>query len=286
MSSPLGAKEPLCKHTVPFPTPSATWTAGQSVTVKFGPGGSPHGGGHCEFSLSYDGGKTFVVVYQVLRYCFGTDQNTREHTFDLPAGLPSSDKAVFAWTWVNAMGNREFYMNCADVVIKGGSAPFTGKAMTIANHQGYPSIPEFLGNYDTGLELYGKTTITVTGDGGSNIPEPKKGEQSQQPDNQDNPDNPDNPEKPGKPGKPQKPEKPEKSHSKTVDEGIEPTNSLEIQIVPQINQVNNNGGAFIIEFLPDGENDDVGPGKCDDNSEDDPSSASDGGNGLEITTDD
>ncbi|KAJ2794710.1 hypothetical protein H4S07_006677, partial [Coemansia furcata] len=139
-----------------------------SVTVTFAPGGAPHGGGHCEFSLSYDGGNTFVVVYQVLSHCFGPDQSTRQYTFGLPSGLPSSDKAVFAWTWVNAIGNREFYMNCADVAISGGSASYTGKQMTIANHNGYPTIPEFSGNFNTGLEYYNNaTTITVSGSGGS-----------------------------------------------------------------------------------------------------------------------
>ncbi|KAJ2336742.1 hypothetical protein GGI00_000661 [Coemansia sp. RSA 2681] len=168
MSSPLGANEPLCKHTAPFATPAASWTAGQSVTVAFAPGGAPHGGGHCEFSLSYDGGRTFVVVYQVLGRCFGADQGTRQYSFSLPAGLPSSDSAVFAWTWVNAIGNREFYMNCADVAIKGGSAPYSGKQMTIANHNGYPTIPEFSGGYDTGLQYYSNaTTITVSGSGSS-----------------------------------------------------------------------------------------------------------------------
>ncbi|KAJ2628359.1 hypothetical protein GGF44_004503, partial [Coemansia sp. RSA 1694] len=122
---PPSADSSLCKHQVAFPTLSATWTAGESVTVAFPPGGTTHGGGHCEFSLSYDGGKTFVVVYQVLSRCFGTDLNTRQYTFDLPAGLPGSNSAVFGWSWVNAIGNREFYLNCADVAIKGGSAPYT-----------------------------------------------------------------------------------------------------------------------------------------------------------------
>ncbi|KAJ2484936.1 hypothetical protein IWW37_006071 [Coemansia sp. RSA 2050] len=166
MSSPLGASEPLCKHTVPFPTPCATWTAGQPVTVTFAPGGAPHGGGHCEFSLSYDGGNKFVVVYQVLGTCFGAGQGVRQYTFNLPAGLPGSDKVVFAWTWVNAIGNREFYMNCADVAIKGGSAPYTGKQMTVANHNGYPTIPEFSGNSATGVNYYNNaTSITVSGSG-------------------------------------------------------------------------------------------------------------------------
>ncbi|KAJ2157104.1 hypothetical protein GGF46_004738 [Coemansia sp. RSA 552] len=154
MSSPLGANEPLCKHTTPCPKPAASWTAGQSVTVKLAPGGATHGGGHCQFSLSYDGGNTFVVVHEVLEQCFGAGQGNRAFTFTLPGGLPGSDKAVFAWTWVNAVGNREFYMNCADVSIQGGGSSYTGKEMTIANHKGYPTIPEFQGNFQTGIDLY------------------------------------------------------------------------------------------------------------------------------------
>ncbi|KAJ2672601.1 hypothetical protein IWW42_002755 [Coemansia sp. RSA 1085] len=154
MSSPLGYNEPLCKHTTPWPTPAAEWTAGQSVTVKLAPGGAPHGGGHCQFSLSYDGGKTFVVLHEILGKCFGQDDSQRDFTFTLPSGLPSSEKAVFAWTWVNAIGNREFYMNCADISIKGSGSSYTGKEMVIANHQGYPNIPEFSGNYQTGVDLY------------------------------------------------------------------------------------------------------------------------------------
>ncbi|KAJ1728990.1 hypothetical protein LPJ61_003742 [Coemansia biformis] len=162
MTSPLESSQPLCKHTTPWPKPAASWTAGQSVTVKLATGGAPHGGGHCQFSLSYDGGKTFVVVYEVLERCFGPDNGQRDFTFALPAGLPSSDRAVFAWTWVNAIGNREFYMNCADVAVKGSGSSFTGKQMTIANHAGYPTIPEFSGNYQTGLELYKNASkITV-----------------------------------------------------------------------------------------------------------------------------
>ncbi|KAI9505306.1 hypothetical protein BX070DRAFT_188833, partial [Coemansia spiralis] len=147
MSSPLGADQPLCKYTTPYPSPCATWTAGQPITVTFAPGGATHGGGHCQFSISYDSGKTFVVLYSVMGHCFGVNGDVRDYTFNLPSNLPSSEHAVFAWTWVNAIGNREFYMNCADVAIKGGSGSYTGKQMTIANHNGYPTIPEFSGNY-------------------------------------------------------------------------------------------------------------------------------------------
>ncbi|KAJ2705014.1 hypothetical protein FB645_002800 [Coemansia sp. IMI 203386] len=172
ITSPLGSTEPLCKRTVPYPSPSAQWTAGQSITVKFY-GTARHNGGHCQFSMSYDGGKTFVVVHEILRYCLydGINGNTLgnpvdSYTFDLPKDLPSSNNAVFAWTWVNASGNREFYMNCADVTVAGNSNSYSGKQMTIANHQGYETIPEFGGNYDTGLNMYKSApVIKVTGNG-------------------------------------------------------------------------------------------------------------------------
>ncbi|KAJ1933129.1 hypothetical protein EC988_009222 [Linderina pennispora] len=91
------------------------------------------------------------------------------YTFTLPQDLPSSDKAVFSWTWINASGNRELYMNCADVAIKGGSSSsYTGKQMTLANYPGYPTLPEFNGNYETGIELYNSAkNITVSPSGGS-----------------------------------------------------------------------------------------------------------------------
>ncbi|KAJ2486911.1 hypothetical protein IWW37_005445 [Coemansia sp. RSA 2050] len=184
LKDPLGYTEPLCKHTTPYATPVATWTAGQSITARFEAGGAAHGGGHIQFSLSYDGGKTFVVIHEVLKHAFfdgPTDSNMAtvlSYTFDLPKEVPASDKAIFAWTWVNAIGNREFYMNCADVAIKSYSNSFTGKRMTIANHEGYPTIDEFKNNYDTGIEHYKNAPlITVTGSGsatpgGGNPPSP------------------------------------------------------------------------------------------------------------------
>ncbi|KAJ1663934.1 hypothetical protein IW140_003804 [Coemansia sp. RSA 1813] len=167
----LGTHEPLCKHTVPWPKPAATWKAGESITVKFNPNAAIHSGGDMEFSISYDGGKTFAVIYQVLRYAFLNGKpsgltNTAqvlEYTFTLPKELPNSDSAVFAWTWVNASGNREFYMNCADVAITGStSKSYTAKEVTIANYPGYPTIPEFNGDYDTGINYYTTDAKNVT----------------------------------------------------------------------------------------------------------------------------
>ncbi|KAJ1900037.1 hypothetical protein LPJ81_004023, partial [Coemansia sp. IMI 209127] len=134
-----------------------------------------HGGDHAQFSVSYDGGTTFAVVYEVLQYMFFTgpsDSNTPEvlsYTFTLPAELPNSDSIIFAWSWVNAIGNHKFYMNCADVAITGSSSSsYTGKQMVIADHDGYPTIPEFNGDYTTGLSYYeDAASVTVSPSGSS-----------------------------------------------------------------------------------------------------------------------
>ncbi|KAI8054428.1 hypothetical protein BDF22DRAFT_775194 [Syncephalis plumigaleata] len=84
-------------------------------------GEAKHNGGHCQFSLSYDGGKTFVVIKDVL-----------------------NNNAIFAWSWINATGVREYYMNCADIAIEGVSdGKVTGPKMLVANILGGPTVPEW-----------------------------------------------------------------------------------------------------------------------------------------------
>ncbi|KAJ2555398.1 hypothetical protein EV175_002273 [Coemansia sp. RSA 1933] len=162
-----GTYQPLCKHTVAWPKPAATWTAGESVTVKFDSNSDILSGGDMEFSMSYDGGKTFAVIYQVLRYAFlngkpsgeTSKAQVLEYTFTLPKDLPNSDSAIFAWTWLPASGDREFFMNCADVSITGStSKSYTAKAATIVNYPGYPTVYPMVNstsnNYDIGMEYY------------------------------------------------------------------------------------------------------------------------------------
>ncbi|KAI7834010.1 hypothetical protein BX661DRAFT_176471 [Kickxella alabastrina] len=178
INAPIGTHEsisqPLCKFTTPYGRPAAHWTAGSTIKVDFNPHSAVHGGGHCQFALSYDGGKTFVVIHDELKYCFtggpssGNVGSQLEYNIALPADLPSSDRVVFAWAWNNAAGNREFYMNCADVAIHGkqGGA-YTGPQLLVANYGlNTPYIPEFNGDYTTGLDLYkDRPIITVTASG-------------------------------------------------------------------------------------------------------------------------
>ncbi|CAG8484288.1 10859_t:CDS:2 [Ambispora gerdemannii] len=112
-----------------------TFKAGDVIDVKFWNPNFPngpqpgdesknqarHNGGLCEFALSYDGGQTYTVI--------GTYHQTCPDIFyswkvKIPDAAPSCDtpgKCIFSWSWINALGNREFYQNCADVKIVGTS---------------------------------------------------------------------------------------------------------------------------------------------------------------------
>jgi hypothetical protein len=59
----------------------------------------------------------------------------------IPANAPSTESCIFAWTWINAIGNREFYMNCADIAIHGGSgSSISGAGLLLANIGGHEII--------------------------------------------------------------------------------------------------------------------------------------------------
>lgn len=111
---------------------TGTLTAGSTFSVQLS-GSAVHGGGSCQFSLSYDGGKTFGVIHQIIGGC-----PTENQKFDVPvpAGLPSSQNAIFAWTWFNKIGNREIYMNCAPVEVMGSSGSIELPRMFEANVPG------------------------------------------------------------------------------------------------------------------------------------------------------
>lgn len=172
INSPLNMKGNTLCQGKPASTPTATLNAGQTITVQI-VGSAPHKGGHCQFSLSYDGGQNYVVIKDHLRTCplEGNYQVT------IPPTAPESDKVVFAWSWVNAEGNREYYMNCADVIIKQSNSNYktsgtiTGKKLLVVNQPGHPTIGEFLGNNEKGLELFNaRPTITVKLSGSTTTP--------------------------------------------------------------------------------------------------------------------
>ena len=51
----------------------------------------------CQFSLSYDQGKTFAVIASIIGGC----PIAEAYTIPIPADVPAGTKALFAWTWQN-----------------------------------------------------------------------------------------------------------------------------------------------------------------------------------------
>jgi hypothetical protein len=115
ISSPLSASGSNfpCKgyHNDPDQLPAAHYTAGSTYNVTLA-GEATHGGGSCQLSLSYDRGQTFRVIKSMIGGC----PKTLTYDFTVPSYAPSGE-ALFAWTWQNKIGNREFYMDCAVVQI-------------------------------------------------------------------------------------------------------------------------------------------------------------------------
>ncbi|EER27906.1 hypothetical protein D8B26_005977 [Coccidioides posadasii str. Silveira] len=93
----------------------ATYSAGQSYTLEL-TGTATHGGGSCQISLSVDNGKSFKVIKSMMGGC----PLTKRYDFRIPSSTPSG-KALISWSWFNLIGNREMYMNCAQVEISNGS---------------------------------------------------------------------------------------------------------------------------------------------------------------------
>ncbi|KAJ3040417.1 hypothetical protein HK097_002563, partial [Rhizophlyctis rosea] len=132
----------------------ANLTPGSSINVDV-TGGATHGGGHCQFSLSYDD-KTFIVLKTIPNNCFfeGSSLGNGIYRFSIPipSTLPSSSTATLAWSWINGVGNAEYYMNCMDVSINGGASSGTlkGPQLFVANQPGYPTLADF--RTDSGRE--------------------------------------------------------------------------------------------------------------------------------------
>ncbi|KAI0102418.1 lytic polysaccharide monooxygenase [Nemania sp. FL0031] len=124
ITSPITAAQYPCKGYLKFlGTPDgaavATYSPGQTTTMSV-EGGAFHNGGSCQLSLSYDKGTTFTVIKSFIGSCPTSSGGT--FSFTIPSDAPEGDDVVFAWTWVNKTGNREFYMSCAVVNIKSGGA--------------------------------------------------------------------------------------------------------------------------------------------------------------------
>ena len=119
--------------------PSVQTFSTNTITVTL-EGTAVHGGGHCQFGVSYDD-KNFVVLRTVETDCL---LNSMSYSFDLPENARGNDVTVF-WTWINRIGNREYYMECADVTVatNGDRTDISGKELLVVNIQDYPKVPEW-----------------------------------------------------------------------------------------------------------------------------------------------
>lgn len=112
-----------------------TVAAGGTVDVQI-KGGATHGGGSCQFSITTDTKPTkdsqWKVLHSQIHGCVGgpADNNMSGNKDDLsnphipvkiPEGLPAG-QYTFAWSWLNKLGNREFYMNCAPLEVTAGTS--------------------------------------------------------------------------------------------------------------------------------------------------------------------
>ena len=108
---------------------SNVMAVGSTNTLSF-IGSAVHGGGSCQVSLTTDlqptknskwmviksleGGCPADVAGNLPANADGTDAATFQYT--IPQGIAPGEYTI-AWSWVNKIGNREFYMNCGPATI-------------------------------------------------------------------------------------------------------------------------------------------------------------------------
>ncbi|KAF9434941.1 hypothetical protein BGZ76_007160 [Entomortierella beljakovae] len=168
LNSPIGTRDsknaPLCKQTIASSQRTSV-KAGSSITTTYSVGAA-HGGGHCQWAISYDN-KNWVVLKTLVRDCLRDVSGGGSYSVSvpIPKNAPAG-KATFMWLWNNAIGNRELYSNCADIQITGGpnGGKLTGPAPLIANYgAGSVSIGEFGNGQNDGSANFAKRkTITIT----------------------------------------------------------------------------------------------------------------------------
>lgn len=149
----------LCKYKKRDP-PQGSYFPGSSINTKILID-DKHFGGHCQFSISTDG-KNFVTLKTIFNDCI-MNRNTYQVTIpqDILPGL-----YVYAWSWVNREGNAEFYMDCADIEIKGnGNRPVTGKKMVVVNLSRFSNIKmsDWKNRDNFHKELYDNSPVITLG---------------------------------------------------------------------------------------------------------------------------
>ena len=130
--------------------PVATWVAGQTYSFTI-TGNTPHNGGSCQASVSFDRGKSFKVIHSYIGKC--PVMGSSSYQFTLPSDTPSGEM-LFAWTWFNNEGNRELYMNCAAITVKGTSGKRRGASVPLSSR---PNM--FVANVGNGICTFEGTDV-------------------------------------------------------------------------------------------------------------------------------
>ncbi|KAJ2880157.1 hypothetical protein FB639_002902 [Coemansia asiatica] len=165
MKSSLGGKNGYpCRNTNSGPV-QGTLVAGQDLKVFFD-GIATKQGGDCQFAISYDNGTSFAVIWDKLGNCF-LDTVNGGYEVPVPDKLPATKSAIFAWSWIPAVGDRSYYMNCADVRVEnyGKQQAYTGKELLVVNVPGKPTLqPAKMGGNDTLPELLESRPLITVGE--------------------------------------------------------------------------------------------------------------------------
>ncbi|KAJ1999961.1 hypothetical protein GGI04_004347 [Coemansia thaxteri] len=165
MKSPLNGKNGYpCRKSAPGPV-QGTLVAGQDLKVFFD-GMATRQGGDCQFAISYDNGTSFAVIWDKLGNCF-LDTVNGGYEVPIPDRLPAAKDAVFAWTWIPAVGERSYFMNCADVRIEnyGKQESYTGKELLVVNVPGKTTVaPKRFETNDTLPALFESRPLITVGE--------------------------------------------------------------------------------------------------------------------------
>ncbi|EAS31023.1 uncharacterized protein CIMG_06502 [Coccidioides immitis RS] len=111
------------------PAQENIFAIGEEQTLSFR-GSAVHGGGSCQVSLTTDMKPTKDSVWKVIHSIEGgcpanvdgnlpADPNgdgASKFKFKVPSSIAPGEYTL-AWTWINRIGNREFYMNCAPITV-------------------------------------------------------------------------------------------------------------------------------------------------------------------------
>lgn len=155
--------------------PTNSYALGSKQQLAF-TGSAVHGGGSCQVSITYDTAPTkdsvFKVIHTIQGGCparntagnLGDDASLADpftYDYTVPSDIPAGN-ATIAWSWINRIGNREYYMEC-------GVLELTGTGGDQSNFDKLPDL--FVANID-GVD----GGCTTDGLDGQDVPIPNPGD--------------------------------------------------------------------------------------------------------------